>query len=62
MLTNKEAQYQALIASAEIIIGNGNDISNTEYLKSNAEDHLKLAEHIMMQNLNTKPLMLIQFI
>ena len=46
LLTNKEAQYQALIASAEIIIGNGNDISNTEYLKSNAEDHLKLAEHM----------------
>ena len=46
MLTNKEAQYQTLIASAEIIIGNGNDISNTEYLKSNAEDHLKLAEHM----------------
>ena len=46
LLTNKEAQYQTLIASTEIIIGNGNDISNTEYLKSNAEDHLKLAEHI----------------
>lgn len=46
LLTNKEAQYQALIASTEIIIGNGYDISNSEYLKSNAEDHLKLAEHI----------------
>ena len=46
LLTNQEAQYQALIASAEIIIGNGNGISNTEYLKSNAEDHLKLAEHM----------------
>jgi len=45
LLTNK-AEYRALIASAEIIIGNGNDISNTEYLKSNAEDHLKLAEHM----------------
>jgi len=46
LLTNKEAQYQALTASSEIIIGNGNDISNKEYLKSNAEDHLKLAEHL----------------
>ena len=46
LLTNKEAQYQALTASAEIIIGNGNDISNKEYLKSNAEDHLKLAAHL----------------
>jgi tRNA threonylcarbamoyl adenosine modification protein YeaZ len=45
LLTNKEAQYQALTASSEIIIGNGNDISNKEYLKSNAEDHLKLAAH-----------------
>jgi len=46
LLTNKEAQYQALTASSEIIIGNGNDISNKEYLKSNAEDHLKLAEYL----------------
>ena len=46
LLTNKEGQYKSLIASTEIIIGNGNDVSNTKYLKSNAEDHLKLAEHI----------------
>ena len=46
LLTNKEGQYKPLIASTEIIIGNGNDVSNTKYLKSNAEDHLKLAEHI----------------
>ena len=46
LLTNKEGQYKSLIASTEVIIGNGNDVSNTKYLKSNAEDHLKLAEHI----------------
>jgi len=46
LLTSKETQYQALKASTEIIIGNGNDISNKEYLKSNAEDHLKLAEYL----------------
>jgi tRNA threonylcarbamoyl adenosine modification protein YeaZ len=46
LLASKETQYQALKASTEIIIGNGNDISNKEYLKSNAEDHLKLAEYL----------------
>ena len=54
LLTNKEDQYKTLMASSKIIIGNGNDISNKKYLKSHAEDHLKLAAHLYDPKLEYK--------
>ena len=54
LLSNKEDQYKTLMASSKIIIGNGNDISNKKYLKSHAEDHLKLAAHLYDPKLEYK--------
>ena len=54
LLANKEDQYKTLMASSKIIIGNGNDITNKEYLKSHAEDHLKLAAHLYDPKLEYK--------